>query len=343
MTMQEILDANSRFLRKYRKLKPPSSNGWAIVTCCDRRLSGLLEAAMGFRPGEAHVIRNAGNTVAPFDNSVIRSLSLLFLTEGVRNIAVVGHTGCRAGTDSSNLTRVMKDAGIDRQMAGSDLRDFYGLSGDPSANIRNTVDRIVGSGLLPAGISVIGLLMATETGKLLPICERTITKADIPYLFDKSAYGTTGDARGLKVTTVEKVRGQEEVRQHKGSIEVPRQVRTPVKSVKVPVNIRTPVREVKVPDKVTVHKSAIDVPAEVRMPEGTIDLGRVEKELSQILDAQEPGKRRSRELELLRGQSEGSWDPGRRRRLRPVLDDRDKEKHRHEYRRQSQDGHRRRR
>ena len=101
MAIEEIINENARFMQKYRKLKVPPANGWAIVTCCDRRLSGMLEAAMGFRPGEAYVIRNAGNVITSLDNSIIRSLSMLALQKGVTNIAVIGHSGCLACSNAA--------------------------------------------------------------------------------------------------------------------------------------------------------------------------------------------------------------------------------------------------
>jgi carbonic anhydrase len=308
MSIQEILQANNKFLSKYRKIKIPSANGWAIVTCCDRRLSGLLEAAMGFRPGEAHVVRNAGNTITPFDNSIIRGLSLLVLKEGMKNIAVIGHTGCQSSTGSAELAKAMEAAGIKREMAGSDLREFYGLTADAASNVRSTVDKIIGSGLLPVGINVYGLLLETTTGRLKSICGSTIEPINIPRAFDSSAYRSGADPGAQTVTQMKKVRSQERVRQFTGRIETPKEVHSPVKSVKVPVNIRTPVREVKVPTKITVHKNTIEMPGNVQMPPPAQQYTGHKEAPKPV---RSPEKRR-RNLDSLRGQSLGSWDPGRK-------------------------------
>ena len=309
MSVEEILNANSLFLKKYRRLKPPPANGWAILTCCDRRLSGLLEAAMGFRPGEAHVVRNAGNTVTPFDNSALRSLSILVLREGVKNIAVVGHTDCRANASTMDLSRAMESAGIDREVAGSDLREFYGLTGDPAANVRSTVDRIIASGLLPVGINIYGMLLDTDTGRLTLVCTSTVEPVDVPRSFDSSAYKTGAAKRVQGVTRQDRVRGQQEVRQFTGRIKTPKEVRSPVSSIKVPVNIRTPVHEIKVPKHVTVHKKAVEVPVDIRMPDKHVDLARVGSEFEKLLTRAPARKQPVREDDRRRGQSVGSWDP----------------------------------
>ncbi len=313
MAIEEVINANVRFLKKYRRLKVPPANGWAIATCCDRRLSGMLEAAMGFRPGEAHVVRNAGNTITPFDNSVIRSLSMLALREGVKNIAVVGHSDCLVCSNTSDLTSAMAAAGVRPEMAGSNLREFYGFTGDTAANVRATVDKITASGLLPVGTNIYGLILRTDTGQLSTVCGHTIEQVDIPYVFDSSAYKTDSSARLQEITQQRTVRGQKKVRQFTGTIKTPKEVRSPVESVKVPVNIRTPVRKVKVPTKVKVHKGAIEVPAEIRTPQKAVSLEQVGKELESFLAGAGPAKKRDRDPGLLRGQSQGSWNPAKSR------------------------------
>ena len=62
----------------------------AILTCMDPRLNQLLEW-LDIKPADADVIRNVG-TAATED--VVRSLMFSIHVLGVRDIMIVGHTGC---------------------------------------------------------------------------------------------------------------------------------------------------------------------------------------------------------------------------------------------------------
>ena len=62
----------------------------AILTCMDPRLNQLLEW-LDIKPADADVIRNVG-TAATAD--VVRSLMFSIHVLGVREVMIVGHTGC---------------------------------------------------------------------------------------------------------------------------------------------------------------------------------------------------------------------------------------------------------
>ena len=62
----------------------------AVVTCMDPRLNELLQW-LGIKPADADVIRNVG-TVA--NDDVVRSLMFSIHVLGVREVMIVGHTGC---------------------------------------------------------------------------------------------------------------------------------------------------------------------------------------------------------------------------------------------------------
>ena len=62
----------------------------AILTCMDPRLNQLLEW-LDIKPADADVIRNVG-TAATAD--VVRSLMFSIHVLGVKEIMVIGHTGC---------------------------------------------------------------------------------------------------------------------------------------------------------------------------------------------------------------------------------------------------------
>src|SRR6201994_2399707 len=62
----------------------------AILTCMDPRMNELLEW-LDIEPADADVIRNVG-TAATED--VVRSLIFSIHVLGVREIMIIGHTGC---------------------------------------------------------------------------------------------------------------------------------------------------------------------------------------------------------------------------------------------------------
>ena len=62
----------------------------AIITCMDPRLNELLER-LDIKPADADLIRNVGTVVT---EDVVRSLMFSIHVLGVKEIMIVGHTGC---------------------------------------------------------------------------------------------------------------------------------------------------------------------------------------------------------------------------------------------------------
>ena len=67
----------------------------AVLTCMDCRVD--VDDALGLRPGDAHVIRNAGAVV---DKGVLRSLQLS-QELGTAAVIVLGHSDCRGIGDQA--------------------------------------------------------------------------------------------------------------------------------------------------------------------------------------------------------------------------------------------------
>ena len=80
-----------------------------VVTCMDCRLD--LFALFGLRPGEAHVIRNAGGVVT---DDVIRSVAISQHRLGTREVLVLQHTGCgmTTFTDDEFRGELERDTGL---------------------------------------------------------------------------------------------------------------------------------------------------------------------------------------------------------------------------------------
>jgi carbonic anhydrase len=86
-------------------LPPHPALGLAIVTCKDARIDPY--AVLGLRPGDAHVIRNAGGVVT---DDVIRSLGLSQTGLGTREVLVAQHTGCGAHPPGADMDASVREA-----------------------------------------------------------------------------------------------------------------------------------------------------------------------------------------------------------------------------------------
>jgi carbonic anhydrase len=86
--------------------------GVAIVACMDARLG--VETMFGLRPGDAHVIRNAGGCVT---GDTLHSLQLSQTRGGTREVLLVHHEDCAALSDPATdlqvcMARLHKSEGL---------------------------------------------------------------------------------------------------------------------------------------------------------------------------------------------------------------------------------------
>jgi carbonic anhydrase len=104
----------------------------AVLTCMDARVdvSGLL----GLRPGDAHVIRNAGGRVT---DDVLRSLVISQAILNTREIMLIHHTDCALGrmTQAQIAERITAATG---QFVTEDLGTFS----DPIQSILQDMERL---------------------------------------------------------------------------------------------------------------------------------------------------------------------------------------------------------
>lgn len=183
-TLSQILETNSRFVNNLPKefinfycphtSKIPSRK-LAIFTCMDTRLVEFLEPAMGIVRGEAHVIKNAGNSITgPFE-ATIRSLVISIFELGVKEVVVIGHLDCGlAHTTSQELTKKMVERGVSPdaiKMIEKDLEDWIDHFHHPIHNIENVVHKIRVSPLIPKDVPVHGLLFNPQTGELTVVVD----------------------------------------------------------------------------------------------------------------------------------------------------------------------------
>lgn len=175
--LKEIIQYNQEFVEskayeKYVTSKYPDKK-IAIVTCMDTRLVKLLPAALGLKNGDVKIIRNAGGTITnPFD-STMRSLLIAIYELGVKEIMIIGHSGCGVqGMDSNEMLHLMKERGIDDEHitlmkhCGIDLNAWLHGFDDVEAAVLETVDLVKNHPLMPKDITVKGFVMDSTTGEL---------------------------------------------------------------------------------------------------------------------------------------------------------------------------------
>jgi carbonic anhydrase len=157
--LPQLLDANRRYLESFDRSRMGHRPAMklAVVACMDTRLN--VEDMLGLRPGEAHVIRNAGGIVT---DDVLRSLIVSHRVVGTQEFVVINHTQCGMMNfrDQELQARLKDETGAD----ASGVR-FHTFS-DLEENLRAQVDRIKASPFLRDVTSVRGLVYQVEDGRL---------------------------------------------------------------------------------------------------------------------------------------------------------------------------------
>jgi carbonic anhydrase len=86
----EFLENNATFATTFSgPLTLPPKRRLAVVACMDARMD--IFSILGLRPGDAHVIRNAGGVIT---EDVIRSLVISQRLLGTRTVMLIHHTDC---------------------------------------------------------------------------------------------------------------------------------------------------------------------------------------------------------------------------------------------------------
>nr|WP_235401195.1 carbonic anhydrase [Rubrobacter aplysinae] len=136
-------------------LPAPPSRQVAVVTCMDARLDP--EEFLGLGLGEAHVIRNAGGRVS---EDTLRSLVISQRLLGTDEVVVIHHTDCgmMSFTNDDLRQKIRSDLGADA--SGTDFMPFSDLED----SVREDVERVRSSELVPDDVTVRGAVYEVETG-----------------------------------------------------------------------------------------------------------------------------------------------------------------------------------
>ena len=158
MFLDRLLAANERYAAGHplANLDAPPSERLAIVTCMDARIDPL--PLLGLRPGQAHVLRNAGARVT---DDVLRSLVISQQALGTDVVIVMPHTSCGLlGLDPATLHP--------RRAAGRPATrlDFHPMS-DLEAALRQDIQSLRESPWIGENAEILGLILDTATGYIV--------------------------------------------------------------------------------------------------------------------------------------------------------------------------------
>ncbi len=127
-----------------------------VITCMDARVDPV--ALLGLRPGDAHVLRNAGGIVT---DGEIRSLAFSQLTQGTEEVILIHHTDCGMLTlDDDEFRRRL------HAVTGATPPWTPGCFTDLDEDVRASVARLRGSPHLPNKRSIRGFVFDVKTGRL---------------------------------------------------------------------------------------------------------------------------------------------------------------------------------
>jgi carbonic anhydrase len=150
--VDEVREANRSYASGFAKgnLPMPPGRKFAVVTCMDARLDPAK--FLGLEEGDAHVIRNAGAVVT---DDAIRSLVISHHLLGTQEALVIAHSDCGMLTFQDEELQDRLDTDIEFH-AFPDLED----------SVRNGVQKIRDSALLPDTFEAHGFVYDVETGEL---------------------------------------------------------------------------------------------------------------------------------------------------------------------------------
>ena len=127
----------------------------AVLACMDARLN--VEQVLDLRPGDAHIIRNAGGIAT---DDAIRSIVISQHLLGTEEVIVIEHTECGMLTfqDADVHRHLVEKTGVDIDLA------FHAFP-DLEANLREQVARIRSHPWIK-DVPIRGLIYDVESGRL---------------------------------------------------------------------------------------------------------------------------------------------------------------------------------
>jgi len=175
--LNEILEHNENFVesQQYTKFKTSKfpDKKVTIVTCMDTRLIELLPQALGFKNGDAKIIKNAGGIVMHPFATAMRSILITIYEFEVEDVLIIGHENCgMACLDKSYVIDKMVSSGISHDTisllknSGIDVASWLSGFECIDESVRSSVELVRKHPLVHKNVRVTGLVINPETGKL---------------------------------------------------------------------------------------------------------------------------------------------------------------------------------
>jgi carbonic anhydrase len=156
----DLLAANEVFARNFDlgDLSVRPRRHAAVLACMDSRI--LFEHCLGLRPGDAHMIRNAGGIAT---EDAIRSLIVSHHLLDTQEFIIINHTDC-------GLLKVKEyelRARLTEKMGtvAAEPAHFYAFD-DLEENVRQQIQRVKSHPWIPKHIPARGFVYDVKTGKL---------------------------------------------------------------------------------------------------------------------------------------------------------------------------------
>jgi carbonic anhydrase len=158
--VDEALRANQTYAAQFGTggLAMPPAKKLAVLACMDARLD--VAQILGLKPGDAHVIRNAGGIAT---EDAIRSLIISHFLLGTQEFMLINHTDCGMLTfkDHDLVERLKRETGA-MAVAPAAFHSFTSLD----QNVREQVMKLRSHPWIPKEIPVRGFIYDVKTGKL---------------------------------------------------------------------------------------------------------------------------------------------------------------------------------
>lgn len=162
-TIDDVLKNNQQYTRSFAlgDLPIPPARKLAIVACMDARLT--VEAFLGLKTGDAHIIRNAGGIVT---EDALRSLIISHHLLGTQEFMIINHTDCGMLT--------FQDAALKEKLRHETHTSvvapeaFHAFS-DLETNVREQIEKVKSHPWIPASIPVRGFVYDVKTGTLTEV------------------------------------------------------------------------------------------------------------------------------------------------------------------------------
>lgn len=156
--IDEALRRNDAFRKAFADahLQRPPALGLAIVACMDARVEPL--SCLGLAVGDAHVIRNAGGSIA---DAEIYALAISQRELGTEEVMVIQHTDCGLlGFEDADFVEA-----LERETGSRPGWESRGFS-DLEQSVRDSLLRIRDSPFIPKRDRVRGFVYDVATGGL---------------------------------------------------------------------------------------------------------------------------------------------------------------------------------